>query len=1565
MASTDRSLVEEARAALATQRHTLIDKLYAFEVASAALADVQRRSSDPGGDLGDAQDAFDKAQGEFQQARHDEGLRIDNLQSRLADWLPDGTSAEDDIGRLPGTEPIVMFPVRLETRFQGTQLLVRVFPDEIFLNTHETALTVAERDAARKYYEDLNTGVAETALWRDMVARFGVERSAYLLREMLPIFGNPGSSTTTSSSFCGGLLTGGKNEELTFPDDIQLRSSSWTRPGEGILPDRWLVITYHNGEPGRITPGKRIIEPLAMTPDPKLQDTDLVAVESEGSYKVDKNLLWSLDFQRAVDVGMGIAVDMRGNEARDGYDRVIVVGVKTSMSELDTSRLLEKLIDAHHYTRGAAILRQGTPTNNTEGHPTGFPPRENAGASSFINERQHAPFDRSFSHHCMPGDTNGDALAMALGVPSGVMMNFERAFLRDTVDARQMNRALWPGTVGYFMQHMIGPSIFSTAQIAHAKDYFSRFVLARGPAPAFRIGATPYGMLPIGSLRNWSTRSFGDPDDANMLAVESGLLKPLRTLLDTWLDGVPKVPRIRAGQSNPDLDVATVLSTSPSAREFRVRYGFTAPVQWLFFWFFGWDFSEVVDRLDQEAQATFGRIGFPAWRPPIGRTLFYPLQPLFTGDAVTAQLSEDNAIPGADGQPGINFITGILNASVTQLNQGAVDGKPPAANLLYTMLRHSTLVEYARAAAANAGFNWLEYFIFNIPSLIGAIQNIIPFLLTVNDLVVKSAATDHRNALSALAFQSSAELERMFTESLDLVSRRLDAWISAFACRRLDDMRRAQIANRLAPTGDFLGGYGWLEDVRPRTHSTETLPDGTIVEKQDGSGGFIHTPSMTHATAAAILRNGNLCFRSENPSAYGIDLSSTRVRTGRWLFEGVRNGQPVGALLGYQLERGLHESYPNVSDLDTLRFTLRAQFPLVANKNGTDSDDPADAIAARNVVDGSALLRAYKANQLSFGSNGLPAVGTSQYGALVAELGKLDQMYDAAADLLTAESVFQLARGNIDAAVPTMNNVVEGNQPPESVISRSARGGAGLTQRVALVFPRDALPPIPPSGWPVLTPPPPRAAAEPVLNAWVAQLVGSPSAVSATLTYLDAKSAPLGTPVTVTLADLQLCPLDVLALADAVAQPNQGSILDQQIIAAALADPARRPAAAPVGFRISYDVSTGRSFPEVIEVLGTAAKVISAGRALDLSDLLTPAEIAEALQEPEAEPVGGANAQEFYARGQQARSDLVDARDALVNVTATGVRAALATAARIAPMSAFPDPRVADAALLDAATAVLAELNRRVASLPSPLAPQVVPTRPSAELIAHGKQTIEGVFGPEFRALPNVDPPRAPELQLALEARDTLVAGDDAAPDRYLQQIVRARDRLGRWRKLNMYARIAGLPRPRVDVVQLPHVPGEKWLGVGFDVPPNDPEQFKNLPGEGRTGMLLLNYSTALSALVSWNGLVIDDWVEVIPNQVEETGIALHYESPQAQAPQAVLVATPSRASGNWTFDDLLASLEQTMDLMKIRAVSNEDLDVGQVLPMAIIPSNESVNFTISTIFGALRVGVDTVGVQD
>jgi hypothetical protein len=75
-------------------------------------------------------------------------------------------------------------------------------------------------------------------------------------------------------------------------------------------------------------------------------------------------------------------------------------------------------------------------------------------------------------------------------------------------------------------------------------------------------------------------------------------------------------------------------------------------------------------------------------------------------------------------------------------------------------------------------------------------------------------------------------------------------------------------------------------------------------------GGYVHAPSISHADAAAVLRSGYLANASQgNPDTLAVNLSSARVRLAMTLIEGIRNGQSLGALLGYQFERGLHDDY--------------------------------------------------------------------------------------------------------------------------------------------------------------------------------------------------------------------------------------------------------------------------------------------------------------------------------------------------------------------------------------------------------------------------------------------------------------------------------------------------------------------------------------------------------------------------------------------------------------------------------------------------------------------------------
>src|SRR5207237_5323910 len=119
--------------------------------------------------------------------------------------------------------------------------------------------------------------------------------------------------------------------------------------------------------------------------------------------------------------------------------------------------------------------------------------------------------------------------------------------------------------------------------------------------------------------------------------------------------------------------------------------------------------------------------------------------------------------------------------------------------------------------------------------------------------------------------------------------------------------------------------------------------------------GFTHTPSLAQAATVAVLRSGHLTH--SNPTTtdlLAIDLSSERVRLASRLLDGVRQGQPLGALLGYRFERRLQEGRKA-----QFIAPFRELAPLVARKqeqHDQPAGKPVEAIAANNVVDGLALL---------------------------------------------------------------------------------------------------------------------------------------------------------------------------------------------------------------------------------------------------------------------------------------------------------------------------------------------------------------------------------------------------------------------------------------------------------------------------------------------------------------------------------------------------------------------------------------------------------------------------------
>jgi len=1631
-----RAQLESEQASLITRNQALQKRISGLQAQVAKLQEQLRAVQGRKRELAQQRDRLradvSQLQGEIdklaksRQAVEDPTGDLDQLRQRIAQQRKDLNAREQAVGVLidqffaeltpqvlieqwSDATPIMLLPLRLETRFKRVgndqELWVRVYPDEVAVTTHEAILTDREVEFGENYWKALRAATKDEDrkdAWRDLADKFGANRAAWVALETKPL--NWSAPPPAS------------DDDLKFPDITATKPDNWTEaPHSVVMPDRFVLMAYRAGKLVHMLVGNRITDRLIVGPAPLVDEgkPSITRDPADNRLKYGDDFLWITDFPSAVNGGMGFRVPLDAGDMQSGFDQLLVIGLKLTADDSDGQKLVENLIDNHHYSsKGFSLVKQGTATNNTDGQDSQFSTSDWMHDASYFVENGPPLFT-------VQSDpikaTDGQRLAEYLGIGYEHLQYISNADATDRCEAVAMNRALYAGTLGYYLNSMLN-EVMGIQTMQSLREFSTDYVTGRGPVPTIRVGSQPYGILLTSNFSKWAyPRSVLE----RQLPFDEQVRKVLANLQAQWETFKPGLGHItKSGSAAANL--MNVLGLQPTSADYyhRVGYSYDYLRNLEQFQLNGKYFGDVLAAmfeafLGRQFLLSFGyqtqrADGTPKPLPLLFQLIYQHYQTRLDNQNLIEPLplSEDRGLKAYDTGTGKNYINWLFdNSSDTDKleHEDFGTGVTKPNSLLYLMLRNALLLEAGNSIyflfagqdivadelvrsrkfmnmSSQPDISHWEVFRASANRVIPAEASDRPLLRYVQLdrfklLDIGRYINQAKDALQTLSSLPTARLERLLAEHIDTLNYRLDSWQTALFDRRVRQQRQLDVQQQTRRTGIYIGSYGYLENVQANPDKGRKIPEDVLpTELHEGkdnlylnprNGGYVHTPSLNHATAAAILRNGYLTHSSPTDRAkLAVNLSSDRVRRAKDLIDGVRNGQPLEVLLGYLFERGLHDwttrpVAPVI--LDQLKPVFRAGFPIKRTKiprQGFDSE-PAEVIDDFSVTNGLDLAQSTAA--FPYGITDMPPLDNDQVNAIKTEKLNLENALDALRDVLTAECAYQLALGNFDRAAAVMQAVSGGQLPVEIEVINSSRGtDLSFTNRVTLQFD----PGVSANPWPAIALTR-RARTEPALNNWAGAMIGDPTSIKCMVRAVDAKGITLldggGNPIqgAVRLADLEVQPLDFVYLIRKKVDATGYSEIESRV---------RHQ------FARSFSLSDGtivqieftnkgaggpadRSFAEILPFANAIRETIGKARPLQAQDF---APASKTVAQPSDNP-GNIDTAELKSRVADIRAEF------------DGLFADLDTAA-------------VDADTLQTQTAVEL-LRQRLFDIAGAGVPHAFPLSATgfgdterSSLVSQAKslhdryETVKSAYDDKL-GLVNAAGAKAPQQLGQLTAMARAFLGEDFVllPQFALTDPADVSQADANRDQLLKYAR---------ETMNVP-LPVEEWLhGVSLvrpnmhnlgtvlmlsetfnhDVPPCSPLQlpFRDqdtwLAIEFPEGTAIVHDTIAVLQCLPQGfkpsgtqiGLLIDEWTETLPQKEEVSGIAFNYDQPNSAPPSAILLAVTPQITGKWQWDDLANTVLDTMERAKLRAVEPDMIDTlggfATLLPPTISEFNTSRN---------------------
>lgn len=764
--------------------------------------------------------------------------------------------------------------------------------------------------------------------------------------------------------------------------------------------------------------------------------------------------------------------------------------------------------------------------------------------------------------------------------------------------------------------------------------------------------------------------------------------------------------------------------------------------------------------------------------------------------------------------------------------------------------------------------------------------------------------------LEAIALEpdGAAKLETLLMETIDLFQHRIDAWATGIAYRRLLKRRRA---GRTGLTGGY---WGMLGKLRPTSVTGRT-------------DGYLQAPSPHQAATAAVLRSAHL--RHSGSGAFAIGLDSARVRRGMTLLEMLQAGLSPSETLGYLAERKLHDRHQ-----DVLVFRLRDLFPL---------RDPRDDSAVQvRLHDGFAFLA----------SDVATLVGPAEVAILREVQTELRQDFDSLADIVIAEATHLRAMGQADAANAWLQVLSGETIPGKPTILHTRRNGHGSSHRIVVLLDT----PDSNSGNS------PRSIAEPALAALAASRLSGFDTAFVTVGIGNEPGMP-PTTVQFTLADdLGLEPIDLLVGGESeiVLRARHRTISlwqndsDLRELLGPLPD---RDVVSYVNSTRPITVELGTGQPGVRDLLtiaGDLRRVVAQGRMIEPGDL-------SAASDPAARLTDGVERDILSASSAVLRGR-VTALASKLSGDAASLRAAIGpTVAAARNYRRMVDEQSDTAAIVSA----LAQLESARASLDAALVRVSHYAEPGA-LRPVGLLEITSEPDDFERSLLSIEANLARKSALLSSAsavtslpanatvaraeRGSLVAAlrsvldGDALP--ILPPVVRtsATTPLLDSQTSSVASALTEWQSVRAKVARVAaHFGDELWsaysvspAATAADDAEADARSDESVAPRSHFFGTFVSSSDP-SAAESFTGFAADEWAEQRPSRMQQTGVAINYDSPQSEPPHVILLCEPSGpGAASWSSHGAAEMVATTIRLMKSRALSAQTGPVpGPLLPFA------------------------------